>query len=53
MPFLTAFRVLFLNVANGLIRPERLKHVLEKSQADLRKVLSVRQEAAASLMGLL
>ena len=26
---------------------------LEKSQADLRKVLSVRQEAAASLMGLL
>src|SRR2546427_650074 len=26
---------------------------LEKAQADLRKVLSVRQEAAASLMGLL
>ncbi len=30
-----AFRVLFFNVGNGLLRPDRLRHAIEQSQADL------------------
>ncbi len=32
---LPTLRVLFFNVGNGLLRPDRLKHVIEQSEADL------------------
>lgn len=35
LAFPTPARVLFFNVGNGLLRPERLKEALEQSQADL------------------
>jgi endonuclease/exonuclease/phosphatase (EEP) superfamily protein YafD len=35
MPNLPAFRVLFFNVGNGVLTPERLKSAVEQSKADL------------------
>jgi vancomycin resistance protein VanJ len=49
---LPAFRVLFFNVANGLLAPDRLKQALEQSQADvigLAELTSIQAGAVSDL----
>jgi vancomycin resistance protein VanJ len=49
---LTATRVLFLNVANGLIQPERLRQAVEHSTADLIGLTELTAGQADALRGL-
>src|SRR5260221_11307469 len=46
------FKVLFFNVGNGLLKPERLRHVLEESKADLVGLAELTSTQADVLRGL-
>src|SRR5258708_16847392 len=47
-----AARVLFFNIGNGLLRPDRLKEAVERSQADLIGLVELTSTQAASLRDL-
>jgi vancomycin resistance protein VanJ len=49
---LPPFRVLFFNVANGLLRPERLTHSIEQSKADLIGLAELTSKQAEAVRGL-